>query len=114
MIILRQWGSMDNIRSMMSAAGVFAPDEFANVLSVYKEIAAEPWFTRSPEKQQAFARHILNSYRSGTQPIEQFRLSCLAAAKVRFSEATGSYLTMEQKFWSPDKAPIGPVHATVR
>lgn len=86
---------MDNFRSMMSAAGAFTPDEFASLLSVYKQVAAEPWFTRSPERQQAFARHILNSYRSGGQPIEQFRLVCLATAKVAFSETADSYPTME-------------------
>jgi hypothetical protein len=76
---------MENLRSVMSSAGVFEPDEFAIVLDIYKEISAEPWFTRSPEKRQAFARYILNAYRTGREAIEQFRFNCFAAARMNFS-----------------------------
>jgi hypothetical protein len=76
---------MDNLRSVMSSAGVFEPEEFAIVLDIYKEIAAEPWFSRSPEKRQDFARYILNAYRTGREAVEQFRFNCFAAARMSFS-----------------------------
>jgi hypothetical protein len=75
----------------MSSSGIFEPGEFATILAIYKEIAAEPWFTRSPERQQAFARHMLIAYRTGMQSIEEFRLLCRAAARVSFAETFGSF-----------------------
>jgi len=94
-IALRQGEDMDNMLSMKSSSGIFEPVEFATSFAVYKEIAAEPWFTRSPERQQAFARHILIEFRAGTRSFEEFRLICLAAAKVNFAETGDSYSAVE-------------------
>lgn len=95
MIALRQEGDMDNIHSMKSSCGIFEPTEFASILAIYNEIAAAPWFTRSPEKQQAFARHILLEYRNGTRSIEELRIICRAAANVNFAEPVTSYAEIE-------------------
>jgi len=86
---------MDNMHSIKASFGIFEPDDFAAIFAIYKEIEAEPWFTRSPEKQQSFARHILIEYRAGTRSIEEFRLICLAAAKVGFAETHALPLSVD-------------------
>jgi len=41
------------------------PEDFKIIHTVFTDIVAEPWFTRSEDRRQQFAVEIVDAYRQG-------------------------------------------------
>jgi hypothetical protein len=76
---------MLNIQVEMSSTGAFTPDDVACIRSVFQEIIAEPWFSRSPQRQQDFALCVINAYRRGLDCPDRLRAVCLETAMENFA-----------------------------
>lgn len=65
--------------------GTLRPEEFSIVKNVYSRIIAEPWVTKDPEAQAAFAKYILRMYDRGMSHPEKLLRLCLVAAKQKLA-----------------------------
>lgn len=72
--------------SFPAETGILHPDEFAVVQRVFSEIAAEDWFTSSPDRRNQFAAYILDAYRTGVTDPHNLALQCRSRALVKFGQ----------------------------
>lgn len=61
------------------------PDEFRMVQSIFKQVAAEDWFSRDPERQRVFGAFLLRAFQGGL--VDRVHLYDLAIRTARESFA---------------------------
>jgi hypothetical protein len=73
-----------SFRTASYSSGVLLSEELTLLQSIFKEISSQPWFSRAPEDQQAFAAYVIKTYLRGLTEPEKLKDFCTAAAKSRY------------------------------
>lgn len=62
------------------------PQEMELVRSVFKEVTAEPWFSRTASNEKEFAQFVLRAYRDGVADRDRLMTYSREAAALRFRQ----------------------------
>lgn len=64
----------------------YSPDDLAMMQDVYSSVAQEPWFTKDPDKRQAFAAEVFRMFDRGLVLPDKLQQFCHILAERRFAD----------------------------